>query len=257
LDETLSWLTDDRTTGEARRAGLFDKYNVHDIWSSSAVEEQQYSSRRMIVEPGDYKGLNFRGVGWEGFVVGEPEFGASGIVMASADVYTALQTGVIDACEVGSPFSQWTNGFQEVCKYAGFPGVQQLTEVSSTLIAGGPWKQLTPDIQSMIDCMCNGRVCRTDAFNLIEAAKTIDKLEANGNVTVMISPNCQIKYRDASFRIASRLSAKDANFKENWQANLDYMTRVEPYLRIQTRAFGTATLPVGPFKWSDLKQQLK
>jgi TRAP-type mannitol/chloroaromatic compound transport system substrate-binding protein len=255
-EESIAWTYDDRTGGEKDRAGLFDRFNVKSIFWSYSVTEQEYVSNKLIIEAKDYKGLNFRGVGWTGFVLAEPEFGASGIVIPSADVYTALQTGVIDACEVGSVFGNMNNGFHEVCKYGGWPGMHQLSQTGSLLVSGKAWASLPPDIQEIFQRVCNARPARTNSFNLIECARAMDRREANGNVEVRESPAAQRTWRDVSWRIADRMGDKSPEFKALWGRMKDYMNAIRPYMQIQTPVKAQVS-GSGIFKWSELKKKLK
>lgn len=255
-EESIGWTYDLRTGGEAARAGLFDKFGVKSILWGYSVMEQEYVSNKLIIEAKDFKGLNFRGVGWTGFVLAEPEFGASGIVIPSADVYTALQTGVIDACEVGNVFSNMNNGFHEVCKYGGWPGMHQMAQTSSLLVYGKKWESLTPDMQRVFERVCSARPARSNAFNIVECARAMDRREANGNIEVRESPAAQRTWREVSWRIADKMGEKNPAFKELWTKMKAFMDTTRPYMQIQAPSKAQVT-GSGIFKWSELKKKLK
>ncbi len=239
------------------RAGIFDKFGVKALFTRSGQAEMEYYANKVIIEAIDWKGLNVRGVGWTGFVLAEPEFRASGIVIPSADVYTALQTGVIDAMELGGPFGSITGGYYEVVKYHGFPGMHQFSQTTSILINGKKWASLSTDIQKILEEICTARNIRTYAFNLKENAQSLDFLENYGIQFVRESPACQRAWRDVSWRLADKFGAKEARFKEHWDSMKAYILFLRPYLEMQTPYMGKKMTTIGLFKWADLKKELK
>ena len=255
MEESIAWFFDDRTGGDAVREDLFAKFGVKSLYKDVSIMEQEYVSNRCIIEASDYKGLNFRGVGWTGFVLAEPEFRAAGIVIPGADVYTALQTGVIDACELGNYFSNGIRGLHEVCKYAGCPGMHQFTQTHSTLINMKSWNSLPPDVQEIFVKLTAGRHARSDAFNLVECAKFMDDLEDYGNIFVRESPACQRTWRDVSWRYSDKLAAKSESYAEHWQDMKDHINFLSPYLDIQTPYMGKKITTIGVFIWSDGKEE--
>ena len=234
---------------------MFAKFGVKSILRSCSITEQEYVSNRCIIEASDYKGLNYRGVGWTGFVLAEPEFRAAGIVIPGADVYTALQTGVIDACELGNYFSNSIRGLHEVCKYAGAPGMHQFTQTGSLLINMKSWNSLPADIQEIFMKIQMGRPIRTDAFNLTECANVMDMLEEYGTVFVRESPACQRTWRDVSWRYADGLAAKSERFDVHWKEMKEHIDFLRPYLEIQTPYMGKKMTTIGVYSWSDWKEE--
>jgi len=257
FDECIAYRFDYRTGGEAERAGLFDKFGVKSLYWGESATEQEYVSNKLIVEPEDYKGLNFRGVGWTGYCMAEPEFCASGIVIPGADIYSALQTGVIDACEYANVFSNINAALHEVCKYGGFPGMHQFSQTQSQLINIKKWNMLPPDMHKILEVICHAKVLRNNAYNWIQCAYAMDELEANGNIMVRESPRCQRTWKEVSWRIADRMAEKSERFKIEWDREVNFINNIRPYLTIQTPMMGKKMTTVGIFKWSELKAALR
>ena len=189
--------------------------------------------------------MTFRGDGYGPLVLQEPEFAASGVMLATADVYTALQTGVIDACEIGNPFSNWTLGMQEITKYWSFPGMQQLCQVGEVMINLDLWNKLPADLQMIMQMACTHNMIRSSAFNSYESAKittpsnpkSIQK--TNGIELVRLSPDCQQTWKTVSWRLADAYSQKDATFGKMWGDMKAFMNIVEPYNTLQTVTYPT------------------
>lgn len=88
----------------------------------------------------DFKGLRLRTSGaWAEIA---SRLGASTVVMAGSDIYTALERGVIDAAEWGSPEMNKPTGFQDVAQYVIVPGVHQSGGVLECQVNKDAWAEL-------------------------------------------------------------------------------------------------------------------
>jgi TRAP-type mannitol/chloroaromatic compound transport system substrate-binding protein len=96
----------------------------------------------------DFQGLRLRTSGaWAEIA---SRLGASTVVMAGSEIYSALERGVIDAAEWGSPELNKPTGFQEVAKYVMVPGVHQSGGVLECQVNKRVWDKLTDQEQNML-----------------------------------------------------------------------------------------------------------
>ncbi|MBL1376063.1 TRAP transporter substrate-binding protein DctP [Zobellella iuensis] len=96
----------------------------------------------------DFQGLRLRTSGaWAEIA---SRLGASTVVMAGADIYTALERGAIDAAEWGSPEMNKPTGFQNVAKYVILPGVHQSGGVLECQINKKAWNGLNEQEQNLL-----------------------------------------------------------------------------------------------------------
>ena len=119
--QAAAWYFVDSTNGNKMAEDLFAKFGVMRIQRGISETEAEYMANKKIETVEDVKGLTFRGAGYFPLIL--QELGASGVMLATGDVYTSLQTGVIDACESGQPYGNWIGGFADITKYWGFPGI--------------------------------------------------------------------------------------------------------------------------------------
>ena len=214
---------------------LFAKFGVQRIQKGISETETECMSNKKLVEAKDYKGITFRGAGYSPLILQEPEFGASGVILATADVYTSLQTKVIDACEVGNAFSNYGSGYQEVTKFWSFPGIHQLSQVSSVMVNLDLWNKLPEDLQWAIRLGANYFQIRSWAFSHVESAKIIPVLQTKYGITIYReSADCQTTWKTVGWRIADNYAAKNADFKAMWDKNKAFMTLMGPYESLQT-----------------------
>ncbi|MGR0278687.1 TRAP transporter substrate-binding protein DctP [Marinomonas dokdonensis] len=96
----------------------------------------------------DFQGLRLRTSGaWAEIA---SRLGASTVVMAGSEIYSALERGVIDAAEWGSPELNKPTGFQEVAKYVMVPGIHQSGGVLECQVNKREWDKLTEKQQNVL-----------------------------------------------------------------------------------------------------------
>jgi len=243
FDQALCYYYCDSTGGNKLVGDLFAKFGIKRIQSGISEREVAIMAKtRRVVEAKDYRGLTFRGDGYGPLVLQEPEFQASGVMLATGDVYTALQTGVIDACEIGNAFGNFALGMQEITKYWTFPGMQQLCQVSSTIFNMDRWNELPADIQKIIECVATQNMIRSTSFSHLESAKIIPVLQKQWGIEInRLSPECMLAWKTVGWRLADNYSKKDKAFGEMWQGMKDLMETVAPYEALQAVTYPAGT----------------
>lgn len=192
-------------------------------------------SNKKLVEATDYKGLTFRGAGYSTLVIQEPEFGGSGVILATSDVYSSLQTGVIDACEVGNAFSNFASAYHEVTKYWVFPGVHQPTQASSAIFNLDLWNKLPADLQMIVRQAAAYNMLRSWSFNHLESAKIIPRIQKEFGIEIVKqSPAAQKAWKTVAWRLADNQAAKNPDFKKMWDNHKALMDVLAPYESLQT-----------------------
>jgi TRAP-type mannitol/chloroaromatic compound transport system substrate-binding protein len=96
----------------------------------------------------DFQGLQMRipGLGGEVF----ERAGGTAVAMPGGDMFTALQTGAIDATEWVGPYNDLAFGLHEIAEYYYYPGWQEPGPVMETLINDEAWASLPPDLQAIV-----------------------------------------------------------------------------------------------------------
>lgn len=97
----------------------------------------------------DMKGLKMRipGLGGEVF----EELGGSAINIAGGEIYTSMQTQVIDATEWVGPFNDLAFGLYQVADYYYYPGWQEPGPNLEFIVNMDAWNELPPDLQAIVE----------------------------------------------------------------------------------------------------------
>jgi len=111
------------------------------------------------------------------------KMGVSTQLLAPADIYPALERGVIDATELSFPSIDLNFGYYQIAKHYYFPGWHQQSSLVE-LIAHKPKYDALPDsFKTMIDVACGEAMINTLAFGESKQAKALETLKSKG-VTV-------------------------------------------------------------------------
>lgn len=102
----------------------------------------------------DLKGLKIRTPGLGGEVLNR--LGATTVNLPGGEVFTALQTGAIDASDWVSPYNDLAFGIHKAARYYYFPGWQEPQAVIELLINQKAWDSLPADLQAIVEEAARG-----------------------------------------------------------------------------------------------------
>ena len=97
----------------------------------------------------DLKGLRMRIPGLGGEVL--QRAGGAPVALPGGEVFTSLQTGVIDATEWVGPYNDLTLGLHTVAKYYYYPGWHEPGPTLETIVNQQAWDSLPEDLQLMVE----------------------------------------------------------------------------------------------------------
>ena len=151
-------------------------YMISDEWGAMV-------STRPVQKYADFKGMKVRAFGiWADWLVHN---GASIVTVPGGEVYTAIQTKIIDAAAFGSPDAWAGMKMHEVCKYYLNPSVipYDIVEVIMNLKT---FDEMPPDLQEVM--MTASRTMNTElaAMTIATDARGRKKLADGGMQTLMM-----------------------------------------------------------------------
>lgn len=96
----------------------------------------------------DLKGLKMRMPGIGGEVLNRA--GGTAVTLPGGELYTSLQTGVIDATEWVGPYNDLAMGLYEVAKYYYYPGWHETGSNLEIIVNKTAYESLPPDLQAIV-----------------------------------------------------------------------------------------------------------
>lgn len=174
------------------------------------------NNTRAIKSPADMKGLKIRVMNNKVYVEMIKSLGASPTPMALAELYSAMQAGVVDGQENPSAHI-FTKRFFEVQKYASLTGHAYAAE--PVLISMSTWKKLTPAQQTIVQESANEAIAWQRKLSETEDSAFWDKIKKTGKMEV-------ITVDRAPFQEATAAVYKDLA-KTVGQQNIDKVKALE------------------------------
>ncbi len=153
-----------------------EKFGVMSIPCGTFPAEIFLHSKRKVTNLAEYKGLKQRTAGAWAEVGGS--LGATTVILPGAEVYPALERGVIDATEWSSPSVNEPVGFHKIAKYIIFPGVHQPGATQECEFNKAAWDKISARDQHLIELageLRTFRAWRNHAYNDLFAYRRMAK----------------------------------------------------------------------------------
>lgn len=182
-------------------------------------------SNKPINSLDDFKGLKFRTVGYWGEIL--TSLGASVVTLPGAEIYGALERGVIDAAEFANPESDLVSGMHEVAEYAYVPGIHQPTSLMELLINKESWEALPPDLQAIVKEAAKATTIEGLGNTLVKDAEALKKLEEYGTKIERLSPEIMQEIADLANELYEEKSSEDPFFKKVYESQMEYKEKYE------------------------------
>lgn len=128
---------------------LYEPFNIIPFPGGNTGVQMGGWFNREIKSIADLKGLKMRipGVGGEVF----SRAGGTAVTLPGSELYTSLQTGVIDATEWVAPYNDMALGLHEVAKYYYYPGWHEPGPTLEILVNKDAYNALPQDLQLIIE----------------------------------------------------------------------------------------------------------
>lgn len=208
--------------GEDLIQEMFTDYNVMgcSVLTIGRAEMFGYSNKPLTTMA-DFKGLKFRTAGDWGEILTE-KFGASVIFLPGGEVYEAMQRGVIDAFEFSSPSVNVPFGFNEIAKYAMFPGIHAPGVLMPGLVNKDAWNKLPDEFKVMLKEEILAECIRNHTVESHEDTWGVEQHKAAGMEIVYLSEAVQKEIEVAAEDFYNAKAAGDPFLAKVWSSVNEY-----------------------------------
>ena len=128
---------------------LYDQFNLIPFAGGSTGVQMAGWFNREINSMEDIKGLKMRIPGLGGDVI--TRAGGISVTMPGGELYTSMQTGVIDATEWVGPYNDLAFGFHQVAKYYYYPGWHEPGPILELIVNKDAYASLPADLQAIVE----------------------------------------------------------------------------------------------------------
>ena len=213
--EYLAWVY--HGGGQELWREILARHDIYSVFCSLEAPEASGWFREEITSVDDLEGLKMRFLG-----LGALDDARSSASRPSccrpADVYPALERGVIDATELSMPAVDLSLGFHDIAKHYYFPGWHQPATLVDLMINLPRWQELSDTHQAQIEVACRASI--VDNLALAEASqfKALKELQAKGVQLHRWPPEMLAAFEAAWQEVAAEQAAEDADFKRAWDS---------------------------------------
>jgi TRAP-type mannitol/chloroaromatic compound transport system substrate-binding protein len=169
--------------------------------------------------------------------------GATPVTLAGAEIFTALQTGTIDATEWVGPYNDIAFGLHKVAKYYYYPGWQEPGPGLETVVNAQAWASLPPDLQAIVENVCQAITTDVVADYVYNNAVALQQLMEDPEVEVRPYPDDVLALlKSITLEIVDEMSVNDpmaAKIQKSYYDFLDISTqnqRISEHAFLETRA---------------------
>lgn len=184
----------------------------------------------------DLDGLKMRIPGLGGEVLARA--GGTPVVLPGGEIYTALQTGVIDATEWVGPYNDLAFSLHTVAKYYYYPGWQEPGPTMEAMVNKQAWDSLPADLQTMIEVAT--RAINDDMLNEFTArnnAALVTLVEDHGVQLRKLPDDVLAKLKSISETVVAEAASEDELSARIYASYTDFKNEVGKYHALSEQAY--------------------
>jgi TRAP-type mannitol/chloroaromatic compound transport system substrate-binding protein len=215
---------------------LYEPFNLVPLPTGNSGLQMGGWFNREINSVDDLKGLKMRIPGLAGEVLRRA--GATPVTLPGSEIFTALQTGAIDATEWVGPYNDASFGLHKAAKYYYYPGWQEPGSGLETIINRQAWDALPADLQAIVSTTAQAITADMAAEYAYGNAMSLKRLQEDPNIELRPFPNEVIELlQSLTKEVLDELMASDPASAKIGKAYFDYMALAAENSRISEKAY--------------------
>lgn len=184
----------------------------------------------------DLKGLKMRIPGIGGEVI--TRAGGEAVTIPGGELYTAMQTGVIDATEWVGPYNDLSFGFHQVAKYYYYPGWHETGSTLELIINKTAWEALPADLQAMVETAARAvNQDMLDEYTARNNAALVQLVDEHGVQLRRLPDDVLIKLHTITDEVLAELVADEPLAKRVFDSQKAFQKQVTNYHAISEEAY--------------------
>lgn len=191
---------------------------------------------KKLNRPEDLKGLKMRmpGLGGEVFA----RLGGNPQNIPPQELFTSLQSGVIDGLEWVGPWNDMALGFHKIAKYYYGPGFHEGSATLELMLNKKAWDSLPKELQRIIKIACATENSLMHAEYQANNAAGFAQLQKEGKVEIRPYPNAVLKaFFDMSKQVQAETAAAGALEKKIYESYHNFQKQNMAMGDVTERAF--------------------
>jgi len=233
-DEINAWVN--RGGGLELWREIYEPFNIYPIPAGNTGTQMFGWFNKEINSLEDIKGLKMRIPGIGGEVL--KEAGGIPVTLPGGELFTALQTGVIDATEWVGPYNDLTFGFHQAAKYYYYPGWHEPGPMLELLINMDAWNSLPKHLQVIIETATKAVNQDTlDEYLARNNQALTELIEVHGVELRKLPDDVIEEFRAISNEILRDLAKEDEVIGKVYDSYIEFKNNVAEYHKISEDSF--------------------
>lgn len=215
---------------------LYDGFNLVPFEAGNTGTQMGGWFRKPIDSLATLQGVKMRIPGLGGEVM--QRIGVTTVNIPGGELFTALQTGAIDATEWVSPYNDLAFGLHKVAKHYYYPGWQEPGATLEAIINKDAWNALPQDLQAIVANACQATSTRMLAEYAARNQQALKTLVEEHSVQVHAFPGDVLTaLREASTQVLQELTANDSFSRRVYDSYKDYRAQIVQSTAIMEQAY--------------------
>ena len=215
---------------------VYAPFNVVPLAGGSTGVQMAGWFNREINSVEDVRGLKMRIPGMAGEVF--TAIGGTTVQIAGGELYTSLQTGVIDATEWVGPYNDLALGLHEIAKYYYYPGWHEPGAMLEFIVNKDALKKLSPELRAIVKHAA--RAANQDMLDEFTARNNdalVNLVENHGVQVRRLPDDVLLALYLASQEVMQKLIEKDPMAAKVHRSFSDFYDGVRQYHHISEQAY--------------------
>ncbi|WCN11260.1 TRAP transporter substrate-binding protein [Marinomonas mediterranea] len=215
---------------------IYEPFNLIPLTSGNSGVQMGGWFNKEINSLDDFQGLKMRIPGLGGEVLSK--VGGTPINLPGGEIFTALQTGTIDATEFVGPYNDLAFGLYKAAKYYYYPGWHEPGSEMELLVNKKAFEALPKDLQAIVRAA--SRQATQDMLDEFTAKNNdaLQTLVTEHNVDLRPFPKDVLKaLKKASEETLNEVAASDEMSKKVYDSFKAFMSKVSAWHAVSERAY--------------------
>ena len=233
-DEINAWVN--RGGGLELWREIYEPFYIYPIPAGNTGTQMFGWFNKEINSLEDVKGLKMRIPGIGGEVL--KEAGGIPVTLPGGELFTALQTGVIDATEWVGPYNDLTFGFHQAAKYYYYPGWHEPGPMLELIINLDEWNSLPKHLQVIIETATKAvNQDMLDEYLAKNNQALTELVEVHGVKLRRLPDDVIEEFKMISDQILEELAQEDETIAKVYNSYKSFKEDVSEYHKISEDAF--------------------
>lgn len=232
--EMNSWMQ--QGGGQELLQELYDPFNLVVFPIGNTGMQMAGWFNKEINSVNDLKGLKMRIPGLGGEVLARA--GGAPVMLPGGEIFTALQTGTIDATEWVGPYNDLAFGLHKAAKYYYYPGWHEPGSLIELLINKEAYAELPADLKEIVQVAAQATNQHIISEMTARNMRALKELQDKHGVQLKALPDDVLQHLKAiSIEVLEEVAESDAMSKKVYASLKDYAQDIKAYHEVSEQAF--------------------